>query len=106
PTTGTRSKRVLVVDDNRDGAQMISAVLVGAGHDVQVAADPSHALLLADVFRPQVAILDVGLPVMDGYALGQELRARLRGEPPVLIAPFRCSHTEEQRRHHEAGSQL
>jgi len=106
PTTGTRSKRVLVVDDNRDGAQMISAVLVGAGHDVQVVADPSHALLLADVFRPQVAILDVGLPVMDGYALGQELRARLRGEPPVLIALTGYGQTEDKRRSEEAGFSL
>jgi CheY-like chemotaxis protein len=106
PAGGTRSKRVLVVDDNLDGAQMISSVLVGAGHDVQVVADPSHALLLSDVFRPQVAILDVGLPVMDGYALGQELRARLKGEPPVLIALTGYGQTEDKRRSEEAGFSL
>jgi CheY-like chemotaxis protein len=106
PTAGTRSKRVLVVDDNRDGAEMISAVLVGAGHDVQVVADPSHALLLSDVFRPQVAILDVGLPVMDGYSLGQELRARSKGEPPLLIALTGYGQTEDRRRSEEAGFSL
>ena len=81
-----RAQRVLVVDDNRDGAEMISDLLVGAGHEVQVANDPSQALSLADAFRPQVAILDIGLPVMDGYTLGRELRARLGDAAPILIA--------------------
>jgi CheY-like chemotaxis protein len=103
PVGGTRRKRVLVVDDNRDGAQMISAVLVGAGHDVQVVADPSHALLLSDTFRPEVAILDVGLPVMDGYALGLELRARSKDEPPVLIALTGYGQIEDKRRSEQAG---
>ena len=103
---GTRSKRVLVVDDNRDGGQMISAVLAGAGHDVQVVADPSHALLVSATFRPQVAILDVGLPVMDGYALGQELRARSPGDPPVLIALTGYGQSEDKRRSEEAGFSL
>jgi PAS domain S-box-containing protein len=106
PARGTRSKRVLVVDDNRDGAQMISAVLVGAGHDVQVVADPSHALLLSEIFRPQVAILDVGLPVMDGYALGRELRARSKGEPPLLIALTGYGQSEDRRRSEDAGFSL
>jgi signal transduction histidine kinase len=103
---GTRRKRVLVVDDNRDGAQMISAVLVGAGHDVQVVADPSHALIVSDSFRPQVAILDVGLPVMDGYALAQALRARSKGEPPVMIALTGYGQSEDKRRSEEAGFSL
>ena len=81
-----RAQRVLVVDDNRDGAEMISDFLASAGHEVQIANDPSQALSLADAFRPQVAILDIGLPVMDGYTLGRELRARLGDAPPILIA--------------------
>ena len=71
------NQRVLVVDDNRDGAEMIATLLAAAGHDVRVANDASEALLGLDAFTPQVAILDIGLPVMDGYALGGELRARL-----------------------------
>ena len=58
---GARVQRVLVVDDNRDGAEMISSLLTHAGHEVQIANDPSQALSLADTFRPQVAILDIGL---------------------------------------------
>ncbi len=103
PASGVRAKRVLVVDDNRDGARLIAAVLAEAGHEVEIAYDPSQALSLADPFRPQVVILDIGLPVMDGYALGQELRTRLGGEPPVLIALTGYGQERDKRRSEEAG---
>jgi PAS domain S-box-containing protein len=99
-------KRVLVVDDNRDGAEMISALLTKAGHEVQVATDPSRALALAQAFRPEVAILDVGLPVMDGYTLGRELRARLGEAAPILIALTGYGQTQDKRRSDEAGFSL
>src|SRR5262249_27243122 len=70
--SAARGQRVLVVDDNRDGAEMISDLLADAGYEVRLAADSSQALSLADAFHPQVAILDIGLPVMDGYALARE----------------------------------
>src|SRR5262249_3862298 len=79
-------QRILVVDDNRDGAEMIAHLLSTAGHEVQIANDPLEALSLADTFHPQVAILDIGLPVMDGYALARELRTRLGLAVPFLIA--------------------
>jgi PAS domain S-box-containing protein len=79
-------RRVLIVDDNRDGAEMVSYLLTRAGHEVRVAHDPEQALLALDGFRPHVAILDIGLPIMDGYTLGRELRARLADAPPVLVA--------------------
>ena len=98
--------RVLVVDDNHDGAEMISYLLTAAGHEVQVANDPSQALWLADAFRPQVAILDIGLPVMDGYMLAQELRARLGRTAPILIALTGYGHDQDRRRSDEAGFAL
>jgi PAS domain S-box-containing protein len=97
------SMRVLVVDDNRDGAEMISHLLSTAGHEVQVANDPSQALSLADTFRPEVAILDIGLPVMDGYMLGRELRSRLGPAAPILIALTGYGHDQDKRRSAEAG---
>jgi len=97
------ARRVLVVDDNRDAAVMLSALLAHAGHKVQVAADASHALSLAEGFRPQIAILDIGLPVMDGYALGRELRARMGREPPILIALTGYGQEQDRRRSAEAG---
>lgn len=69
--------RILVVDDNEDGADMLAALLEQLGHTVQVAYDPATALQNLDGFAPQVALLDIGLPVMDGYELARELRARL-----------------------------
>ena len=103
PANNDIARRVLVVDDNRDAAEMISLLLSRAGHQVEIAADASQALLTADAFRPQVAILDIGLPVMDGYALGRELRARLGSATPVLIALTGYGQEQDQRRSAEAG---
>jgi PAS domain S-box-containing protein len=97
------NQRVLVVDDNRDGAEMIATLLAAAGHDVRVANDPSEALLGLDAFTPQVAILDIGLPVMDGYALGGELRARLGRGAPILIALTGYGQEQDRRRSQDAG---
>ncbi|HXX68312.1 MAG TPA: PAS domain S-box protein [Polyangiaceae bacterium] len=96
-------RRVLVVDDNRDGAEMIAGLLAIAGHQVRVANDPAQALQEAATFRPQVAILDIGLPVMDGYALGGELRRRLGRAAPTLIALTGYGHEQDRRRSQEAG---
>jgi len=96
-------RRVLVVDDNRDAADMVALLLSRAGHQVEIAADASQALSAVDAFRPQVAILDIGLPVMDGYTLGRELRARLGEATPVLIALTGYGQEQDQRRSEEAG---
>ena len=96
-------RRVLVVDDNRDAADMLSILLTRAGHQVEIAADASQALSAVDAFRPQVAILDIGLPVMDGYTLGRELRARLGDATPILIALTGYGQEQDQRRSEEAG---
>jgi DNA-binding response OmpR family regulator len=82
---------------------MIGDLLSEAGHDVRVAYDASQALSMADAFRPQTAILDIGLPVMDGYALGRELRSRLGGSAPVLIALTGYGQDRDRRRGEEAG---
>src|SRR6185436_14608761 len=98
-----RPQRVLVVDDHEDGAAMIGELLAEAGHDVRVAHDASQALSVADDFRPQTAILDIGLPVMDGYSLGRELRTRLGGAAPTLIALTGYGQDRDKRRGEEAG---
>jgi PAS domain S-box-containing protein len=103
PGASELARRVLVVDDNRDAAEMVSLLLTSAGHEVEIAADASQALSVVDDFRPQVAILDIGLPVMDGYSLGRELRARLGTQTPVLIALTGYGTEQDQRRSEEAG---
>jgi PAS domain S-box-containing protein len=97
-----RSLRVLIVDDHFDGASKIARYLTRAGHDVRLAHDPSRALALTEGFRPEVAIIDAGLPVMDGYSLGQELCARMTGAPPKLIALTGYGR-DDSRRGRDAG---
>jgi PAS domain S-box-containing protein len=106
PRQTARGRRVLVVDDNRDGAEMISAVLAEVGYEVQTAGDASQALSVAHAFRPHLAILDLGLPVMDGYALGRELRARAGNGAPILIALSGYGQDRDQRRSADAGFTL
>jgi PAS domain S-box-containing protein len=106
PFVSARARRVLVVDDNRDGADMISRLLSAAGHETRTAYDPSQALSLAETFRPQIAILDIGLPVMDGYTLAYELRSRLENAAPVFIALTGYGQDEDMRRSDEAGFAL
>jgi PAS domain S-box-containing protein len=100
--TGT-PRRILVVDDNRDAAEMICALLESLGHEVRIAEDASQALSVLDAFSAEFAILDIGLPVMDGYALGRELRMRMGRATPVLIALSGYGQEEDQRRSEEAG---
>ena len=74
PTRGPVA-RVLVVDDNRDAAAMLSHGLRSFGYDVQSTGDGPRAIELAAEFRPHVVLLDLGLPVMDGYEVAERLRA-------------------------------
>jgi CheY-like chemotaxis protein len=62
---------VLVVDDNEDGAHMLADILRALGHQVACAYDGPGALATAASFAPDVALLDIGLPVMDGYEVAQ-----------------------------------
>jgi signal transduction histidine kinase len=78
--------RVLVVDDNREAADFLAELLAAYGCHARVAYDPAEALRLLDDFRPEVAILDIGLPVMDGYELAVRLRDKLGGSPCRLLA--------------------
>lgn len=78
--------QVLVVDDNRDAADLAASVLQDAGHHVEVAYTGFEALERAARTLPDVVILDIGLPDMDGYSVAAELRARHPGVPFVLIA--------------------
>lgn len=73
-------KRVLVVDDNEDLAIALSEALEETGHDVRVAHDGPTAIHICGTFKPQVALMDIGLPGMDGYELCQKLRGILGGE--------------------------
>lgn len=76
--------RVLVVDDNVDFAEMLGEALTAAGHVVLVTHDGPDALAAVADFRPRVAILDIGLPVMDGYELAKSVREATGGETKLI----------------------
>jgi signal transduction histidine kinase len=77
-------RRVMIVDDNTDAAELLCEALRSAGCEVAVAHDGPSALRLAESFAPEVAVLDIGLPVMDGY----ELASRLRDLPTPPLRLF------------------
>jgi CheY-like chemotaxis protein len=85
-TGGTAGKRILVVDDNTDAATSLSEVLALSGHDVRTAFDGVEAWKLAEEFKPQVILLDLNLPGIDGVELGRRLRAAPWAKGLSLIA--------------------
>ncbi len=70
----TQSKRVLVVDDNPDSAELLRSLLERAGHRLLVVSSGRDALTVASDFAPHIALIDIGLPDMDGYKLTSRLR--------------------------------
>lgn len=76
--------RVLVVDDNADAAEMLAEALTALGFDTRIALDGPSALDIARGFQPDVALLDIGLPVMDGHELARRLKSE-PGERPIRL---------------------
>jgi CheY-like chemotaxis protein len=80
------AQRVLLVDDNVDAVESMEILLQAFGYEVSTALHPDHALARLEAFAPAAAVIDIGLPGMDGYALATEIRRRLAGRPMRLIA--------------------
>ena len=97
------SRRVLVVDDNRDAADSLAMVLKLTGHQVLAAHDGPSALAVAAKFQPEIVLLDIGLPGMDGYAVARRLREAAGGANLVIIALTGYGQDEDRRRSQEAG---
>ena len=101
PTGSRVPRRVLVVDDNIDIADMMSEVLKEAGHDVRVANDGQEALSALGGFTPDAVLLDIGLPVMDGFEVARELRSR--GSEAFLVAITGYGQQTDRDRSKDAG---
>jgi len=101
PSTA-KPRRILIVDDNEDLASLIAELLEHQGHAVQLAHDGPSALEVAARFQPDMALLDIGLPVMDGYELGRQLRDLRSGEIQ-LVAVTGYSQEADRKRSEEAG---
>jgi CheY-like chemotaxis protein len=79
-------RRVLVVDDNSDAAELLARAMIELGCETCIAHDGAAAIALVVSFQPELALLDIGLPLMDGYELARYLRSRPNAERIRLVA--------------------
>jgi CheY-like chemotaxis protein/two-component sensor histidine kinase len=99
----SRKRRIMVVDDNENAAQLLGMLLQALGNDVQTAYDGLAALELAAEFRPDVVLLDIGMPKMDGYETARRIREQSWGRHMVLAALTGWGQDEDKRRTRAAG---
>jgi CheY-like chemotaxis protein len=95
--------RILVVDDNVDAAEGFAVFFRLEGHEVKVAADGREALACVEVFAPEVALIDIGLPGMSGYELAERLYENGGRGPSLMIAVTGYGQQEDQARARAAG---
>jgi len=95
--------KILVVDDSRDAADTCAILLELSGHHVQTAYTAQRALELAEIFRPHLFLLDIGLPDLDGYQLARKIRGTSWGRGALLIAVTGWGQDADRRRAFEAG---
>ena len=100
---GTRPLRILIADDNRDSAESLGMLLELSGHEVYLAHDGRSALELAAAKRPAVALLDIGMPGMDGYEVAASIRREPWGSKMTLIAITGWGQEDNKRAAHAAG---
>jgi two-component system, chemotaxis family, CheB/CheR fusion protein len=97
------SRRILVVDDNEDSAESLTILLSLAGHETHTAYDGPQAMEAAATFRPDVILLDIGLPKLNGYEVARKIREQPWGQTMVLVALTGWGQEEDRRRSREAG---
>lgn len=94
---------ILVVDDNADAANSLATILRMSGHDVHIASDGHSAVQLAIRVRPQLVLLDIGLPGLDGFAVAKRLRQELGLAGMKIIAITGSGIENDRHRSMEAG---
>jgi CheY-like chemotaxis protein len=103
PVTAAVSRRILVVDDNMDGADALAIVLRMAGHETRLAHGGPEALALVEEFRPEVIFLDLGMPSMDGFETAREIRLRRHLDGTLLVAMTGYGQDAARQRAREIG---
>jgi PAS domain S-box-containing protein len=96
-------RRILVVDDNRDSAESLAMLLTIFGHDVNTAHDGLEAIEAAQRLRPEVVLLDIGLPQLNGYEVSRHIRNQPWGKDLTLVALTGWGQEEDRNRSREAG---
>jgi CheY-like chemotaxis protein len=100
---GTAKRRVLVVDDNRDAAETLGAMVGLLGHEVKIAFDGAEALRAAELWLPDAILMDIGMPRLNGYEAARQIRAAGWGREMLLIATTGWGQEDDRRRTKEAG---
>jgi CheY-like chemotaxis protein len=108
PVTNTAPRRfkILVVDDNHDSALSMSMMLSIMGHETRTAHDGESAVITAETFLPEVILLDIGLPKLNGYEVAQRIREKSWGTSMYLIAVTGWGQDEDRQRSTEVGLNL
>jgi PAS domain S-box-containing protein len=102
PAAVPTASRIMIAEDDADAAEMLRMMLSFSGHDVRVAVDGIQAVSLADEFKPHVALIDIGMPRMDGYEAARVIRTT-HGADIVLVALTGWGQDEDKERALEAG---
>ncbi len=95
--------RILVVDDNKDSADSLGMLLRLKGNEIRTAHDGLEAVGAAETFRPELVLLDIGLPKLNGYDVARRIRQRPWGRDVILVALTGWGQDEDRRRSKEAG---
>lgn len=98
--------RIVVADDNVDSAQSLSLMLQTLGHETRTSTNGVQALGIAHEFRPDVMILDIGMPGLDGHDLARRIRSEPWGKDILLVAASGWGQTEDKQLSREAGFDL
>jgi CheY-like chemotaxis protein len=99
-------ERILVVDDNRDAADSLATLIRSFGHEVKAVYDGSQALDETSAFEPDMALVDIGMPGLDGYETVAELRQRRGNVHLIVVAVTAWSRDEDKRRAYDSGFDL
>jgi CheY-like chemotaxis protein len=103
PPGAGESLRILVVDDNTDSASSLATLLELSGHETRMSHDGEGAVREAEAFEPDVVLLDIGLPGMDGHEAARRIRALPGGRQILLVAVTGWGQEHDRRRSREAG---
>jgi CheY-like chemotaxis protein len=101
--TAAPSCRILLADDNRDAAESLGMLLQLLGSDVHTVYDGPSALIAVESYRPDVVLLDIGMPGMDGYEVARRIREQPERQSIPLIALTGWGQEEDRRRARDAG---
>jgi CheY-like chemotaxis protein len=100
-----RGLRILVADDNRDAAHTLAMMLDLEGHDVRTAHDGLETLAIGQLFKPELVLLDIAMPVLNGYQTARQIRDRPWGQSAYLVALTAWGHDSDRRTALENGFQ-